>query len=583
VNYVHRLLLNRIRLSAALCALCAASFSAQAAAQFETRSITPTVPGPYGAAVGDFNHDGNLDLAVTTCIVSNEVTIMLGNGDGTFRPPVSYPVSDCPSAPAVGDFNGDGNLDLAVALYRQATGSSNIAVLLGNGDGTFQPPVNYPMPQFPCCVEVRDFNNDGKPDLIAFEPNSISVLLGNGDGTFQEPAIITVPPAQISAMGIGDFNHDGKLDVAATEQFGSQSSVQILLGNGDGTFAYFGSYPLSDPVAIAVADLNHDGNVDLAVANNASGNISVLLGNGDGSFQTAVDYPTSFPLWAVVADFNGDGIPDLVAANFDFSSGATVFLGNGDGTFQPGVFYPVGGSNRFVAVGDFNGDHKPDLAIPSYLYDNVWVLLNTGVVSFSPIVPLDFQAQLVGTTSTPQIVTLTNTGATTLTISSMKARGQFAMNSTCGTSVAPGANCTISATFSPGSQGLKTGTISISDSASTKPQVIELTGSGTVVTLSPTSLTFGSQKVGTKSPPQQVQLTNHGNAPLTVSSVKIVGKDPGDFSQTNTCVGQVAAGASCTITVTFKPIKKGSRSASVSVSDSGGASPQQAALSGTGT
>jgi hypothetical protein len=473
---------------------------------------------------------------------------------------------------------------LVVEVFRRETGTSSIAVLLGIGDGTFQPPAYYPAPPGPSYVQVGDFNNDHKLDLVTLgdSPNVLSVLLGNGDGTFQ-PFVETPLPEQDNAIALGDFNNDGKLDAAAILEFPSQSSVQIMLGYGDGTFTYFGSYPLIDPTAIVAARLITSGNLDVVVVNGDLVNVSVLLGNGDGSFQPAVNYPTSDPIWAAVADFNGDGKPDIVAVNFDLPAGASVFLGNGDGTFQPPVYYPSGREDRFVGMGDFNGDGKPDLAIPSYLYDNVSVLLNTGVVSFSPITPLNFQAQLVGSTSTTRNVTLTNTGATALTISSMKARGQFGMTSTCGSSVAPEANCIISATFSPKSRGTKSGIISVADSASSKPQIIELAGAGTVVTLSPASLTFGSQKVGTKSSPKLIRLTNTGTTSLTVSSVKFGGKDPGDFSQTNTCVGQVAAGASCTIGVTFKPIKTGSRSASVSVSDSGGASPQQVAISGTGT
>jgi hypothetical protein len=143
------------------------------------------------------------------------------------------------------------------------------------------------------------------------------------------------------------------------------------------------------------------------------------------------------------------------------------------------VYYPDGRENFFVAVGDFNGDHKPDIVVPDYANEDVIILLNTGVVAFSPTTPLNFKKQQHGTTSAPQTVTLTNTGKTALTISAMKATGQFGMTTTCSATVAPGANCAISVTFSPKTTGAKSGTVMIEDSASSKPQVIELSGTGT--------------------------------------------------------------------------------------------------------
>jgi hypothetical protein len=176
---------------------------------------------------------------------------------------------------------------------------------------------------------------------------------------------------------------------------------------------------------------------------------------------------------------NGDHKVDLVADNFTMPSGASVFLGNGDGTFLPSRFYPAGEETEYLATGDFNGDRRVDLVLANYRYDNVIVLLNTGVASLSPTTPLNFKTQAVGTTSAPRTVILTNTGTADLTISSIKVKGQFGMTSTCGSSVAPGANCSISVTFSPLTQGAKSGSITINDSASSKPQVIELVGTGT--------------------------------------------------------------------------------------------------------
>jgi hypothetical protein len=444
-----------------------------ASAQFETRGSFLAGPDPSSIAVGDFNHDGKLDIAV----VANNVTILLGKGDGTFQPTAYYTVGVGPYSIVTADFNHDGNLDLAVANSY----SSYISILMGNGDGTFRAgPQSPALPAPENFITVGDFNGDGRPDLAVLSRNNpckcISVLLGNGEGTFQD-AVIIQPAFSIDSIGEGDFNRDGKLDIATAGNF----SVNIFLGNGDGTFQYGASYPGEEaPVAIAVADFNGDHKLDLAIANSEGGTISVLLGNGDGTFQPAVDYPLAFTNWVTAADVNGDHKIDLVAANSILtSSELTVFLGNGDGTFQFGKSYPAGIEAYYVAAGDFNGDGKTDLATPDNLHQDVIVLLNTGVVAFSPTVPLAFKKQKHGTTSAPQTVTVTNTGKTELKIFSMKAAGQFNMTSTCREIVAPGANCTINVTFSPKTQGAKSGTVTINDGASSKPQVIELSGTGT--------------------------------------------------------------------------------------------------------
>ena len=309
-------------------------------------------------------------------------------------------------------------------------------------------------------------------------------MLGNGDGTFQD-AINTEPLFAVQALGVGDFNGDGALDLATAGTTGASSAVNILLGNGDGTFTVGASYPGTEvePQSIAVADFNHDHKPDFAVAA-LFGGITVFLGNGDGTFVQEPELGVSGPVSVAAVDLNGDGNLDLAAANDAFVGdhevgGATVVMGKGDGTFHSATFYPCDSLASYVAVGDFNGDNKPDLVIANYGGTSVSILLNTGVVNFSPTTPLNFKSQAVGTTSPPQTLTLTNTGATELKISSMKASTEFAVTSSCGKTVAAGANCTISATFSPTKKGGVQGTLTIIDSASTKPQVIELLGTGT--------------------------------------------------------------------------------------------------------
>ncbi|MGA2099417.1 MAG: choice-of-anchor D domain-containing protein [Candidatus Acidiferrum sp.] len=237
-----------------------------------------------------------------------------------------------------------------------------------------------------------------------------------------------------------------------------------MLGNGDGTFRLGASYDVAVPEldSITAADLRNNGKTDLIVGEFEGMGVAVLLGNGDGTFQQPVLYEVSSPLGVATADFNGDGILDIVASSV---GKATLY--------STGVF-PWG-----VATADFNGDHLPDVAVVDLETHQAFTLLNTGVVSFSPTTEIAFKKQKHGTTSPPQTVTLTNTGKSSLKISSMNATGQFGMTTTCKASVAPGASCTIKVTFSPQTQGAKSGTVSIDDSASKKPQVIALSGDGT--------------------------------------------------------------------------------------------------------
>ena len=463
-----------------------------ALAQFETRAnfFVSGTPVPLSVVVGDFSGDGVIDLAVVNSLSSTgSVEILLGNGDGTFRQGDTYVVGVFPYYGAVGSLRNNGILDLVL----NDKGSDNVWVMLGNGDGTFQPAVAYPTTAESYMVALGDFTGNGTLDIIAtegynkagtFDCNCVEVLLGNGDGTF-EPPITTTLPYGLTGFEIatGDFNGDGKLDVVAAGEAYPNYEAAILLGDGTGSFSADGYYPVNEfPASITTGHFTSGSNtLDVAVVSDIFSSLSVLLGEGNGTFQESVYDDIYEPLWVIAQDLDGDGKVDLAAATAGKPPGVTVYKGNGNGTFQKGVFYRAGTNEGgdYVAAGDFNDDGKPDLVVVDEVNGLITTLLNTGVVSFSPTTPLNFKKQAVGTTSPPQTVSLKNTGSKALKIASMKATTEFGVTSTCGASVAAGAKCTVSVTFSPTQKGAKQGTITIIDSASLKPQVIEVLGTGT--------------------------------------------------------------------------------------------------------
>ena len=357
---------------------------------------------PRSVAVADVNGDGKPDLVVVNWCADNNctngtVSVLLGNGDGTFQAAVSYGSGGLDAySVAVGDVNKDGKLDLVLA--NECVSSSNcanglVSVLVGNGDGTFQAAVSYGSGgSLALSVAVGDVNGDGKPDLVVtnFGSYTVSVLLGNGDGTFQTAVSYGSGGVNAWSVAVGDVNGDAKPDLVVTNLTGG---VGVLLGNGDGTFQAAVSYGSGgvNAESVAVADVNGDGKPDLVVANAcansncAAGAVSVLLGNGDGTFQAAVSYLSGGQGAESVAveDVNRDGKPDLVVtndygANSNYAHGTvSVLLGNGDGTFQAAVGYGSGGDYTLsVAVGDVNGDGKPDVAAINFNSNTVGVLLS---------------------------------------------------------------------------------------------------------------------------------------------------------------------------------------------------------------
>jgi len=542
---------------------------------------------PQAIVTGDFNNDGKPDLAVAN-YADSTVSVFLSNGDGTFGSGVVVGTGPGPDALAAGDFNHDGNLDLAVANANEA---STISILLGNGNGTFAPGPPLSMEDAePSWLGLADFDGDGDLDLVVAsqEDDTLSVFLGKGDGTFETTSVLPYAGAGPGSVAIGDFNGDGKSDLAQAND--ADNTVGVLLGNGDGTFTALTTRPATGrgPRGIVAADFNGDGKLDLAVANQTDSTISVLLGNGDGTFQPPVPYATgATPSTIATSDLNGDGTLDLLTANQGAGT-LSVLLSAGNGTFGAHTDFAAGNNASGETVADFNGDGLADVAVTDSVAGTVSLMLQAGPkVTLSPA-SLLFPTQLVGTPSASQVVTLTNTGGAALSLSSLLVSGlnaaDFVQTNTCGSSVSAGANCTISVTFTPKAQGTRHAQVVISDNATGSPQILPLTGVGTVVRLVPASLNFGRVPVGQSSSPRVMTLANVGKVTLILSKIVTAGGNASDFSiGAKTCGTSLAAGGSCTISLTFTPSSEGTRSAVLSVSDSGGGSPQTVALIGAGT
>ena len=414
---------------------------------------------PDATAVGDVNGDGKQDLVVAN-FEGNTVGVLLGSGDGTFLPQRTFPASSTPvsnpTGVALADLNGDGRLDLVVTNFSATLSGSTIrgsvSVLLGNGDGSFHAPETYEADSNPSSVAVVDVNGDGVPDLLVTNQYGydVSVLLGNGDGTFRDdPAYLAkhtfgvgYGPASVAATYLGrdgklhpiDFNGDGKPDLVVANQ-GTKaypsSTVTVLLGNKDGTFypdPFSGPMLPPDtflvgtkPVSVVVADVDGDGKLDLVVASEGdgsptSGGVTVLLGDGHGNFQDDAAYlaghtfdPGVQPLGVTVADFNSDGIPDIAATN-QLSNALDVLIGKGDGTFSPGAFLNAGAEPFAVAAADLNGDGRPDLVAAGAGDDTLTVQLGNGDGTFQQATP----ANGVGQRNTPFVADLSGNSASVI-------------------------------------------------------------------------------------------------------------------------------------------------------------------------
>ena len=339
-----------------------------------TNAADVSVGYPESVAIGDFNNDGKQDLAVATDI--GAISIRLGDGGGGFSGTTNVSVGRNTTSVAIGDFNGDGNQDIAAGNWLQ----SDVAIRLGDGTGHFSGTTTVYARTSPTSVAIGDFNRDGKQDIaVANQGNStsetstVSIRLGDGAGGFSGATNVSVGKNPWS-VAIGDFNRDGKQDIAVANM--NSNTVSIRLGDGLGAFGGTTNVSVgTSPFSAAIGDFNDDGNQDLATANSGSATVSIRLGDGAGDFSGTTEVTVGKNASSVaIGDFNDDGKQDLATANSG-SATVSIRLGDGAGGFSGTTEVASGNNPISLAVGDFNNDGRQDFAVANQASTTVSVRL----------------------------------------------------------------------------------------------------------------------------------------------------------------------------------------------------------------
>ena len=358
-------------LTAILTALWLAPPAALAQVSFSGPDRFGAGDGPVALAVDDFDGDSEPDLAAAN-VSSDNVSVLLGNGDGSFGAASNFTAGDGPRSVVASDLDGDSDADLAFANAF----SDGVSVLLDNGDGTFGAATRFGAGDAPQSLAVGDVDGDSDPDLAVanFNSDTVAVLLGNGAGSFSTATQFAAGNGP-NSVAVGHLNGDSDLDLAVVNAV--SGTVSVLPGNGAGSFGAGTQFAVgTEPRSVAVADLDGDSDPDLAVANEGSNDVSVLLGNGAGSFGAASRFAAgNGPRSVAVDDLDGDSDPDLAVANVN-SDNVSVMLGNGAGSFGAATNLTAGDAPQSVIVSDLDGDADTDLAVASFFSDSVFVLRN---------------------------------------------------------------------------------------------------------------------------------------------------------------------------------------------------------------
>ena len=554
-------------------------------------------------ATGDFNGDGKIDLVTVTAPGSGTggYSVLLGNGDGTFQHRLDGPSTTLKLTLAVADMNHDGKADLL--LMNDQLSFNFISILFGNGDGTFQLSLGGYDVGFqggstviPSLMPlVADFNMDGELDWAEAD-QSLTVYLSTPAPPPTSSVTASVSPSTIT-FGIHDLDTISTKTATLTNTGTLPLTIANVTVTGGGDFAQTNNCGMSlAPGANCTFQIQFDPTVSgvrtatLNVTDNAADSPQTVALSGTGGPAPTIE-PLSENFGSFVVGTTGGPrtvqVTNTTASTLHFT-GITI-----TGDFQQTnsctgdlalkascsikvVFKPTAVGSR---TGTLTITHNAATSPQTVPLSGTGLLPQTA--SFSPSTVV-FATHDIGSTSAPKGLTLTNPGARLLTITNVTVTGDFSQTNDCGTSLAPGANCTFSIQFSPTAAGTRTGMLTVTDNAANSPQTIGLSGTGGATagpTATPTFIVFAGHPVGSTSGPRTVQVTNSTASALRITNISTTG----DFAQTNNCTGSLAVTARCVIQVVFKPTAGGSRTGSLSITDSAANSPQTVALSGTGT
>ena len=349
---------------------------------------------PHGIAIADVDGDGNADVVTANNTTSN-ISVLLGDGAGSFGAATNFSVGSFPVAMRVADVTGDGKLDVVTAN----AGSLDVTVVAGDGAGGFARAASHsigPNAQ-PFGLAIGDVNGDDKPDIVVANaatdgsefpppelPGNISVLIGDGAGSFAEAAQYSTGPDEGRAQGIalGDITGDGHVDVVVSRP--NANAVAVLAGDGSGAFDDVSMHAVSvGPAPVAIADVTGDGKLDAIAANAVSASVSILPGDGEGGVGYSNRYAAgSYPHSVVAVDLDEDGIADIATANL-MGSDVTVLIADGSGGYTPAAHYATGDSPTWIVAGDVDGDDHIDLVTADLGGGTVSILLGDGTGAFA--------------------------------------------------------------------------------------------------------------------------------------------------------------------------------------------------------